>query len=326
MRSRIPILLKACITLLLFFLLFRTMDFRQFGDTIREAQWDVLFVAFLMLWTGHFICVLRWRMLMRPVMPVEPLPSLCSIYCIGLFFNFTFPTSVGGDVVKVYYAGKPSKLYSQSFAATFMDRDAGMLAMLSVACIAVIWNPVHLPRIPETFIVWAAFAFFAVVNLAVFTPPLHRLLSRMLIRHNLGSIGSRVDALSEAFGVLRRHPETLAGSFVISVANQLVVIAVVWFIAEGLRIQLPFTYFLILVPIITIVSMVPISINGMGLREFAFTSLFGTLGIPASSCIALGLLTSAMLVLAAVPGGIIYLFFKSRLDVDEIASMETDFP
>jgi len=81
----------------------------------------------------------------------------------------------------------------------------------------------------------------------------------------------------------------------------------------------------VFVPVITLISMIPVSLNGMGLREYAFLSLFSAIGVPRESCIALGLLSSALIVLSAIPGGVVYIFFRSRSDVGRIAAIETDF-
>ncbi|HYK87827.1 MAG TPA: lysylphosphatidylglycerol synthase transmembrane domain-containing protein [Acidobacteriota bacterium] len=325
MKTALITLAKAGITALLFIILFRKVDFYHFGTILRNARPGVLLAAFLVLWVGHYICIYRWRMLMRPLMPVLSLGHLFGIYCIGLFFNLIFPTVVGGDVVKMYYAGKPSRLYAQSFAATFLDRDAGMLAMMVIACLATVIHPVAVPGIPINLIIWASFSLFLLANVIIFTPSLHRLLTRVLHAVHLPRIAAKIDAISNAFQVMGRHGSLLAGSLAISLVNQLLAISVTWVLAVGLRLQIPLLYFLIFVPVITLISMIPISLNGMGLREYAFMSLVGAIGIAPESCIALGLLSSAFIILSSLPGGVVYIFFRNRNDVQQMAVLGTDF-
>src|SRR6266508_4426751 len=156
MKNLLAALLKAVVTLALFYWLFRKVDFREFWATVRTARFNLLLLGFAVLCLGHYICLFRWRLLMRPLMPVPSLAQLLRIYCIGLFFNLAFPTAVGGDVMKIYYAAKPSRQYAQSFAATFLDRDAGMLAMMIIACYATIAHPVSISGIPVSLIVWVS--------------------------------------------------------------------------------------------------------------------------------------------------------------------------
>ncbi len=325
MKNKIFALAKIAVTALLFVFIFRKIDFHQFGDTLRSARLDILALAFLVLWLGHYMCIYRWRMLMRPLMPILTVSQLFAIYCIGLFFNLTFPTVVGGDVVKMYYAGKPSKSYAQSFAATFLDRDAGMLAMMIIACAAIIAYPVRVPRVPVSLIVWIAFAAFLLGNIGIFSPYFHRLLTGLLQRLHLHHIAKKVDTISNAFQIMGKHKAVLVNSLVISFFNQLLVIAVTWIVALGLGIHLSFMYFLIFIPVITLISMIPISLGGMGLREWSFLSLFKAMGVPDASCIALGIISSIMIILSSLPGGIVYIFFRNRSDMQQLASLETEF-
>jgi uncharacterized protein (TIRG00374 family) len=325
MKAKIFAAVKVAVTCLLFLYIFHKIDFHQFGATLRNARLDILIAGFLILWIAHFICIFRWRMLMRPLMPVPSLGNLFAIYCIGLFFNLTFPTVVGGDVVKMYYAGKPSKSFAQSFASTFLDRDAGMLAMMIIACIAISLHPVQVPGIPVTLIIWAAFAAFIVGNIAIFAPYFHRLLTGCLRRLHLSKIALKADMISSAFQIMGRNRAALLWSLFISFINQLLVISVTWILALGLRLHVSFYYFLIFVPVITLISMIPISLNGMGLREYSFMSLFGAIGVLPASCIALGLISSVVLILSALPGGIVYIFFRNRADMQQLAALETEF-
>jgi glycosyltransferase 2 family protein len=325
MKAMVFTCAKVVITALLFLYVFRNIDFHEFGSTLKNARPGILICGFLVLWIGHYICICRWRMLMRPLMPVLSLSYLFGIYCIGLFFNLTFPTVVGGDVVKMYFAAKPSKSYAQSFAATFLDRDAGMLAMMIIACIAIIIHPVRVPRIPVPLIIWGAFVAFVAGNLAIFAPYCHRRLTDLLHRLHLSKIALKVDTISSAFLIMGKHKALLLSSLLVSFVNQLLVISVTWIMAVGLRINVAPLWFLVFVPVITLISMVPISLNGMGLREYAFMSLFGAIGVDHESCIALGLLSSIVIVLSALPGGIVYIFLRNRNDMQQLAAIETEF-
>ncbi len=325
MKTKLVALFKATVTATLFYLVFRSVDLAEFAATLRHARYDVLLLGFLVLWIGHYICIFRWRMLMRPLMPVPSFTNLFGIYCIGLFFNLTFPTVVGGDVVKMYYAGKPSRRFAQSFAATFLDRDTGMLAMMIIAVVATLFHPVHLAGIPVPLIIWSAFVLFIAVNAAIFAPGLHQVFVRMLRELRMEKLATKTDMVSQVFQTIGRHWSVLAFSLLISLINQLLVISVTWLTAIGLRLDVSFLYFLVFVPVITLISMIPVSLNGMGLREYAFVTLFTAIGVDRESSVALGLLSSAIILLSALPGGVVYIFFRSRADVEQMARLEAGF-
>jgi uncharacterized protein (TIRG00374 family) len=325
MNKKILTIAKALVAALLYYFIFNKVDLRKFGAMIWNAQVSLLLASLAILWIGHYTCIFRWRMLMRPLMPVFSLTRLLEIYCIGLFFNLAFPTAVGGDIVKVYYAGKPTRQYPESFASTFLDRDSGMLAMMMIAGFGTLLFPVHLPGIPVTPIVWISFAAFIAINIMLFIPSLHQFMTRLLHKAGMSRIAVKVDAISNAFQVMGRQPRILFNALLISIFNQLLVILVTWLSALALRVEVPLVNFLVLVPVITLVTMIPITPSGMGLREYAYTSLFGALGFAREIGLGLALLGLATMVVSAVPGGIIYIFFRNRNDLEQMAAMETNF-
>jgi glycosyltransferase 2 family protein len=325
MKNKLFAFFKIAVTALLLFFVFHKIDFEQFSLTMRNARWELFALAVLVLLLGHYVCIFRWRLLMRPLMQVPTFNNLLGIYWIGLFFNLAFPTVIGGDVVKMYYAGKSSKAYAQSFAATFLDRDAGMFAMMIIACCVLPAYPVLVPGIPIAIIVWSVFAAFIIGNIAIFTPSCHRILTRALNRLGMSRIAHKIDLISNAFQILGKHSTTLLLSLLISFINQALVITATWILALCLRIDVSISYFMIFVPVITLISMIPVSLNGMGLREYAFKSIFTSIGVLPASCIALGLLTSIIIILSSLPGFVVYIFYKNKSDAQQLAEFETEF-
>jgi glycosyltransferase 2 family protein len=316
---------KTLVAVLLYYFIFRKVNFSESMTTLWNAQIWILLCSYGLLWVGHYICIFRWRMLMRPLMPVFSLTRLFEIYCIGVFFNLAFPTAVGGDVVKMYYAGKPSRKYAESFAATFLDRDSGMLAMMMIACVGTWYLPTVLPGLPVRLIVWLSFAAFVALNIAIFVPSLHRLVTKVLHRLRLARIANKVDTISNAFQIMGKNPRVLLLSLAISLGNQFLVIFTTWVSAVALHVRVPFLYFLVFVPVITLITMIPITPSGSGLRESAFLTLFGSIGVAPAAALALALISLIMLIGSAIPGGIIYTFFGNRSDLKQMASMDDDF-
>ena len=321
MKSAIITLAKLLITCLFFFYIFGKVDFHQFAETLRGSRLCLIAAVLPTIWLGHFVCVLRWRILMRPLMPTPTLARLCGIYGIGMFFNLTFPTIIGGDVVKIYYAGKQSRSYAESFASIFLDRNIGMFAMMIIACCAALFHPVSVPGIPITLILWSVFVLFVIGNIAVFTPRFHRLLSSMLRKHQFEKIAVKIDDIVKAFRITGGRPAAIWQSLGISFLNQFFGCAAVWLGALGLGIHISPFYFLIFVPLITLISMIPVSLNGMGLREYSYMSLFGAIGVAGESCVALGLMYSLMVILSSLPGGVVYIFFRGKTDSAQIAEI-----
>jgi uncharacterized membrane protein YbhN (UPF0104 family) len=88
-------------------------------------------------------------------------------------------------------------------------------------------------------------------------------------------------------------------------------VVVVWLLAQGLGITAPFSPYLVFVPLINLSIMIPLTINGFGLREYLYTIFFNELGVMPETAVALGLLSAFILALIALPGGVIYSLSKA---------------
>ena len=93
---------------------------------------------------------------------------------------------------------------------------------------------------------------------------------------------------------------------------------IVWIAALSIAVDAPFIVFLIFVPLINLSVMVPLTINGIGLRESLFYLLFSQIGVPVEMAVSLSLVNFLIYVLTAIPGGIIYSLYKKEEHLDEI--------
>jgi uncharacterized membrane protein YbhN (UPF0104 family) len=128
--------------------------------------------------------------------------------------------------------------------------------------------------------------------------------------------------LSEALIKVRRKPTSLVLAVVLSLVNQLLVSVSGWLIALALGIDAPFKYYFVFIPAIVVITLIPISINGVGLRELAYVSFFTIIGISREEGMLMGLLTSLVTIGSGLPGSIAYLMHKNEVDTEQIASYE----
>lgn len=324
MKRTIASVGKAAVSAVLFYFVFRHIAFDDLVRTVSTARIGVLLAAFTLVWAGSCLCVLRWQLLMNPLALRLPAARVFGIYCVGLFFNLALPTMVGGDIVRVYYAGKPSGRYTQAFAATFVDRAAGLAAMLAVAVAATLAGSLEIPGVPARAFVLSASAVFLVSAAAIFTPRVHGAFTRALTHLGRTRAAARIDSISVSFITVLRTGRSILGAVAFSLGNQLLVVVSVWLVSLSVGLSAGLGNYFLVVPVVALVTMLPVSVSGMGLREFAFVGVLGGLGASRTEAVAVGLLCSSFLVLSAIPGGIIYLFLRDRGDVARIAALETN--
>src|SRR6185503_14618136 len=128
----------------------------------------------------------------------------------------------------------------------------------------------------------------------------------------LSRMRPRAATLYQAVAPYKAAVPTLAAALVLSLAFQLLVIAVVFLNARALNLVVPISAVAVFVPLVSLAGMVPVSVNGLGVREALYILLFGQIGVPVETAVSLALLYLAVTFLASLPGGLAYLMQPAR--------------
>jgi uncharacterized membrane protein YbhN (UPF0104 family) len=108
--------------------------------------------------------------------------------------------------------------------------------------------------------------------------------------------------------VYLRHGRALAAATLLSLVVQLANVVIAWLIGQGLGLAVPFPYYCILMSVVAVLTLLPVSVNGMGLREWGTVLLLKPLGVGPAEAVTLALLTFAVQALAGLGGCGFYLF------------------
>jgi uncharacterized membrane protein YbhN (UPF0104 family) len=245
---------------------------------------------------AQVVSSLRWQLLSAPLGFVEPWWSYLSFYFIGMFFNLLLPTSVGGDVVRALYlsAGQPRR--SQAVLSVLADRGTGLAVLVAVACTAGIFVP--LPGWMRGILIALAVGMLLGVACLPALPLVRR----------LPFVGARLGRLVESARIYLDRPGLLAVSTLLSIVVQLAGILQGWLIARGLGLNVPLGYMAVVVPLVALLTLIPISVSGMGLREFGMILLLAPLGVTSAAAVTLSLLTFASCASISLVGGALYFF------------------
>jgi uncharacterized protein (TIRG00374 family) len=259
----------------------------------------------------------RWQLFLRQQGIPLSFATVFSLTWAGQFFNSILPGATGGDVVKIYQLCRLVPDRKAAVAATvFVDRLSGLLALLVLAGIALVIDPVPLRILSaQSFsirtLAWILIALLIVALAAsiLFRKIRSTLWGGRLIRtlaaakNNLSLSGKMVAAVSLAF------------------AQHLLNFLVAYIFAKALGISITYLQVAIMVPVVLFLIMLPVTINGHGLRELLlityFTQMGITLGRPGGSgvreiAIAFSLVLVANDLLWSIPGGIWYMLrFKA---------------
>jgi uncharacterized protein (TIRG00374 family) len=281
-------------------------NWHQVGTTFAHLHWGLWLLAV----AGYVVCQvvssLRWQALARPLGFDLPLGRFVSFYFIGMFFNLVLPTSVGGDVVRAWYlSGGPGRRLD-AFLSVFVERLSGLLVLLAIACLAAAVCPLSLPA----WVPWSVWGLTAAGLVAV--PVLVGLARLPCPAGRLSGLHARLvrfaGQLAAAGRLYLAHPRLLVGTTLLSGVVQAGNVVLVWLIGRAIGAPVPASYYWILVPLVALLTLLPISLNGMGIREGAMVLLLAPLGVGSGTAVSLAFLWFAACTLVSLGGVGFYLY------------------
>lgn len=277
---------------LLTYLAFKA-DWPRVAEAFAHLRWGWWLSAVAVLLVTQFFSARRWQMLAQAVGVGKTFSEILGYYFIGMFFNLVLPTSVGGDVVRAYYLTGPPGTRLRAFVSVLVDRISGLIVLMTLASIAVIVQFGNLPWwIPVS--VWGA-AGGMVLGMALL-PWCAR----------WGKNGHlRVKQVQTMLQLLRQ-PGLLAQATLLSLIIQVANIVLVWQVGLALQLDVPFHYYWVLVPMVSVLTLLP-SVAGTGVREGGTALLLAPLGVNATSAVTLAFLWFAVYVAVSLLGGLAYL-------------------
>ncbi len=302
MRHRLFNLLRIVISLGLLAFLLTKVGVRETWESLRGANIGYLLAVFLLYLLSIVLRSYRWRIFLNTQGVQASLPKLASLYLIGVFFNLVLPSGFGGDVVRVYELSQYSSRTASSITTVFMDRLSGFLALFAMAASALAFSYRLVP--PEVGVTIIAIFLVSLVGTgALFSRPLWRRLKGLPLLSSLAQ-KERVKELYLSAQIYNLVP--LVQAISLSLAFNILLMIMNYLAALSFGVEISFWYFLLFIPIISFLLVLPISLSGLGVREGAYIYLFSRVGVPSSSALAISLSIYAVTVATGLIGALIY--------------------
>ncbi|MEN9354089.1 MAG: hypothetical protein RL318_1414 [Fibrobacterota bacterium] len=322
-----PVAQVAATILLLSWILWRN-DAPRIFSALKQAEPVWLAGGASVLLASLFLGAFQWDLLLRHQGVRIAYRRLLHAYNLGTFLNFVLPTGVGGDVVRAIAVHRESQGGAKSFAATILDRFAGLFTLSILAFLAamLLSSGRHDPFFARlVFLTGAASFAFVVAAALLFSRRALGWLAPVAKFLGEGKLFEMAKGMRQAF-LEYRAAWPLVGQIVsISLLTQFLRISVHAFCAQALGLKIDFAWFLLFVPVVALISVLPISVGGWGLREGVQKTFFALPGVmigitssqdAAAMGLALAFLTSVvgMLVpaIASLIGGLLHFLAGAR--------------
>jgi uncharacterized protein (TIRG00374 family) len=305
-KKKLSFYLRFAISLVLLAYVFYKAGLMQIWATIRQA--DLLFLILsvaitpLLVWASSW----KWQVILR-AMNIRVSAAKCFwLYVVGYFFNTVLPTNVGGDVVRAYAVGKSTGKRAEAFSSVFVERFTGLSVLLLTAIIAFFLAIRQLWNLWLNIALILSVVGYTAILAVVLSPGLLNGLKRIIPLKPVQQLLEKLLKFQTATLSLRTHPGAFVFAMINSVFFYFLAIINVYISALAFRADLSFAGAVIITPIIMVITMLPISIGGIGLAEGAYFFTFERFGIIGAVGLSVALLMRAKALLAGAVGGIYY--------------------
>jgi uncharacterized protein (TIRG00374 family) len=315
-RRLLAPVLKAVVSVALLWVLFSRVDVARLWSVARTASapWLVgaLALYLLMVLTSAW----RWGLLLRAQDLRFSFKTLTASFLVATFFNNFLPSNIGGDVIRIADTARAAGSKTLATTVVLIDRGIGLLGLVLMAALgATVAHRAFGPMAGGlgAGMLWAGFCVAAMIATPALLMPqvFARMLQPLRIIHPEW-IDERIGRLTFALERFREAPASLGGCFLGAVIVQTLLVAFYLAIAHSMRIPVGFAELAVIVPITFIVQMLPVSMNGFGVREATFGFYFSRLGLPLESALVVSFMGAALIMLFSLSGGMTYALRKSH--------------
>ncbi|MCL2207159.1 MAG: flippase-like domain-containing protein [Fibromonadales bacterium] len=298
MKNFIIFFLKLVVSATLCFFVWKSISATPVD--IEDVEYKFLFFAVSCIFLSYLSGCLQWKLLLAKQNVSMTYVKLVRFYFVGCFFNNFMPGNVGGDIKKIYDINRNSKeTVGAAVSATVLDRLCGLYVLCGFALavgVAFFWQD------PEQ----KYFLLPSLLVFSVFSIGLYLLFSRKLGKL-LSFFGRRILHLHGRFQAFRTK-KLFAQIFSLSVVTQSFRVLSHYFCGLAIGVDISVSWYFYYVPLIAIVSALPISIGGFGPREFMAQSLFARVGVEPMEAVLVQLLAYGANLAVSLLGAIDFLF------------------
>jgi uncharacterized protein (TIRG00374 family) len=297
---------KGLVTLSLLVILARNIDIQKTLEFVQGTSIPVFLAAGCVMVLQLLLALLRWRLVMTHQRIRLPFQSLLRYFLLGLFFNQVLPSSVGGDAVRAYGLVREGYGIGSASVAVLLDRLLGMAGLVLLVIVAL---PLSMSHIADGAM---RLALYVVVVSAVGIIGFILVLDRLTANFRKWRIVRGLTALSKDARGLLFSTDPGIRLILLSIGVHLISILAIAVLALAIEIDVHWTAFVVVVPIAILLMTVPVSIAGWGVREGVMVVGLGYAGVAAEQAVALSLLFGFLVLVVALPGGLVWMIAGRR--------------
>lgn len=299
-------------------ILLAMVDLATVGRVVASARPDLLLGMLALFVLERVFAAYRWLVLLRVAEPGIRFWPVLRITFVSNFLGAFLPGTVGIEVLRVYGVGRLLADLPLALTSVVVERLCGTLALLIWIGLGLLLAPIALPAALDV-VLGAGFACFAVVLAALLHGWPRQVARQLLAAVGLTRLRDGLILLERRLDAYARRPRTLTWSLGLAFAFQLLRIATIAVGALALGITVNPLLFLVIVPVTILITLLPISIGGIGARQASYVALLGLAGVAPDPALVLGLTREVLNLAATLPGAVCHVLHPVRVGVQGTA-------
>ncbi len=284
------------------------LNWNEFGQIVRQTDARWLWLAGLSYGGVVGISIVRWHLLLEVAGAAVGWGRTAQLSLAGLFFNSVLPGMMGGDVMRAYWAAQDApKARAAAVVSILLERVLGLTATVSVGAALILPHWSDLTDHPVTRAGAYAFLIVAGILFVLLLILGHPASGKILTGQALVGWRKVAGEGAEACHICLTHPVGAGAGLGLSVLAQLLLVALFYSVSQAMGLAVGFWQLASVLPMVAMITVLPITWNGLGLREAAFVTFLGTFGIATAQSVAISLTGFAVILAWNLLGGVVYL-------------------
>jgi hypothetical protein len=287
---------------------------------LQAVSATTVLVAVSVLFLLSLCTAFRWRIVLRRFGATVAFPAVWAYTLVGTFFNQVLPTGVGGDAFRAWYARRANISTRRALATVVVDRMFALIAVVVIVIAGIPTLSAHDMSSPAVLATVAGALLLAAAAMGLLLlDKMSTALLSWLPRIRKQALQLSMERLADGVAIAASSTRALLGTWPdgalamgISLANQVVIGIVVYLLMRDMGGTLALINVVLLFPCVLLISMLPISFGGWGVREGAMILIFSLAGVPSEVSLTSSILFGLCLVAASLPGAAVWLFLRQH--------------
>lgn len=291
----IHVLIRITVSFGLIIFFIHTANLDRLFDIFKSISFNYWLYSYLSVLILQIISTFRWQILCNALGFKLSWREYFFLYFVGMFFNLFLPTAIGGDVVKAIYLSKENQGKLKAVYSILADRGLGLGGMFILGGIAYAFDTsiINYP-----------------LNVITIILTLGTILGLIIAPKIINFVFLLSPKIRDNFYFIKiywERPKVLIYATILSIIIQIFANLSVWFISAGMNLNLSFSYYCVIYPLVCVITLLPISLSGIGVREGSFVYFLGLNNIPTEKALIISFGSFLMQALVCLIGGIFFM-------------------